>query len=150
MNTKNEKKMSISKYNFRLNSGIFVIFALLTSTLYTLLPLTSHPVVSLPYECWIPFDISTQIKFWGVYFYECISIYLATIIFASMETLPSIMMQQICIQLEILISRLLEIPKLRQKKKNNYFHSHSNLNNIYQEEFRLLKNCINHHDFIYL
>ncbi|XP_051153456.1 odorant receptor 4-like isoform X2 [Leptopilina boulardi] len=127
----------------RFNSRIFVLFALLTSTLYTLLPLTSKEINSLPYECWIPFNVSTGAKFWGVYLYECISIYLATLLFASMETLPSIMMQQICIQLEILIYRILEIPKLR----NKYIHSKLN---VYQEEYRLLKECINHHDFIFL
>ncbi|XP_043462617.1 odorant receptor 67c-like [Leptopilina heterotoma] len=51
------------------------------------------------------------------------------------------MMQQICIQLEILMSRLTEIPKLRKKK---YFSS-----NIHQEEYHLLKDCIDYHEFIF-
>lgn len=131
-----------NKKIFRLNSRIFLISAFLTSTLYSALPLTSGgPVISLPYICWIPFSINTRNQFWAVYCYESITAVMATLLFISVETIPVNIMQQICIQLEIVINRLLEIPKLRQKK---YLCS-----NINQNEHKLLRECISHHEFIY-
>ncbi|XP_051153418.1 odorant receptor 94a-like [Leptopilina boulardi] len=142
---RNKDEMEIYKILIdkeRFNSRIFVISAFLTTTLYTSLPLiSSGPVVSLPYISWIPFDINSRKKFWIAYLYECIGVYLATLIFSAMETLPAIMMQQICIQLEILMSRLLEIPKLKQKQ---YLSS-----TVYYDEYQLLKDCIDYHEFIF-
>ncbi|XP_051153458.1 odorant receptor 67c-like [Leptopilina boulardi] len=125
----------------RLHSRIFVFSLFFAAFCYTLQPLTSKIVNSLPIMGYLPFAINSRRRFWIAYFYQCISGYLSVILFASIEMLPINIMQQICIQLEFLMNRLLAIPNLRNTKYSRL--------NIYKEEYNLLKECINHHEFIF-
>lgn len=121
---------------------MFVFLLFFCAVSYTLLPLfQSEAVDSLPHMGYIPFTIDSRNKFWAAYCFQCLLGYLTVIIFASIEILPVNIMQEICIQLEILMNRLLQIPKLRNQDKYLYL-------NVQQDEYKLLKDCINHHNFI--
>ena len=127
---------------FRSISRLFLILCLATAVLHTLVPLMMKGKnVTLPFRNWVPYIFESGSLFWITYIHQTLSIYTAIIMFSAVELLAPIMMQQICAQLEIIMYRLLELPKLSKKNRSGI--------DIHQQESEILQDCIAHHIYIF-
>ncbi|XP_051153384.1 odorant receptor Or1-like [Leptopilina boulardi] len=120
---------------------ISVTSSLFAVTIYLFLPLINRKTISLPLNRWIPYSINSKTIFWMTYINDIIIGYVITLSYASLDSLFTIFMQQIGTHIEILINRLLKLQNIRQNsiKKTD----------IYQQEYNLVKDCVNHHLLIF-
>lgn len=114
---------------------------LFTGTIYLLWPLMNVKNMSLPLKSWIPYNINSRTIFCLTYFYQGVALYYEGLLYTSMESLLTILMHHICSQLEILTIRFFEIANLRKRKFLKI--------DIYEEECKLVKNCVDHHVCIF-
>ncbi|XP_051173282.1 odorant receptor 67c-like [Leptopilina boulardi] len=125
----------------RSNTRSFMTFCLITCTVYTVLPLTKRRNISLPFKSWSPYKIDSTFTFWMTYFFQFVSACIFGVLFAAIEILAPIIMEQICTQLEFIICRLYQLPKLKDTFNLNH--------DISRKESAIVNNCVEHHIFIF-
>ncbi|XP_051153463.1 odorant receptor Or1-like isoform X2 [Leptopilina boulardi] len=123
---------------FRLHERLFVTCIFFTSTIYVLWSLIN---ITLPVKSWVPYAINSKTIFWITYLYQCCGVYLEVLLYTATELLLTILMQHICTQLEIFIIRLFEITNLRITEYVKI--------DVLQEECNIVKDCVDHHVFIF-
>ncbi|XP_043461553.1 uncharacterized protein LOC122498068 [Leptopilina heterotoma] len=97
--------------------------------------------MSLPLKSWIPYNVNTRTIFYLTYLYQGFALFYEGLLYTSMESLLTILMHHICSQLEILTIRFFEIANLRKRKSLKF--------DIYEEECKLVKHCVDHHVCIF-
>lgn len=108
----------------------------------SLYPLLDVKNINLPFDVYVPFDLNSEFRFWSFYFYLTYTSFVVICGTAAIEVLASILMQLICAQLEIMSNRLLELSQLEKNKKS--------IEDSSKQESAILKDCIHHHNHLYL
>lgn len=98
--------------------------------------------ISLPFQLWNPYKIDSTFTFCVTYIFQSISVTIFGVLFATVEILVPNIMEQMCSQIEIIISRLHQLSKLDEKFKIYV--------DICCEENKIIKDCIEHHILIFL
>ncbi|XP_051153472.1 odorant receptor 94a-like [Leptopilina boulardi] len=129
------------QYKERLITRIFVGSTFFAVTMYLFWPLTNGKDVSLPFKRWLPYSINSKKIFWMSFAIDSLSCYINLFTYSSMESITAIFMQQICTQIDLFIKRLSQITNIRNNISEN--------KNIYQQECKLLRECVDHHVCIF-
>ncbi|XP_051153460.1 putative odorant receptor 71a isoform X2 [Leptopilina boulardi] len=125
----------------RFLTRIFVIMCCTVVVGTSFLPLLNMKNIQLPFNCWTPFDIDSEFRFWVNYFYLAYSSFVVICGTAAVEVVASILMQLMCAQLEIMGYRLLKLISL---ENNNY-----STKDFFKYQSAILKDCITHHIYLY-
>ncbi|XP_033220930.1 odorant receptor 45a-like [Belonocnema kinseyi] len=126
----------------RSNTMILLSLYVFTILLILLTPLSKKSNFPLPFKVWIPCGLESRPAYFLTYLHQVVAALPAAIITASVESLASVIVLQICAQLEIIAHRLHLLPLLQKK---NYCESI-----IYKCESSIVKNCVNRHIDTYM
>ncbi|XP_051174368.1 uncharacterized protein LOC127290039 [Leptopilina boulardi] len=104
--------------------------------------------ISLPLKASLPYDYKNQkLAFSLTYISQSLWLYLSGLVTVASETFVMTMLIQICSQLDIICYRLKNLPYLYKNNNNN--NKRSILFNEL-EEANIIKDCIVHHNYIYM
>ncbi|XP_051156963.1 odorant receptor 67c-like [Leptopilina boulardi] len=143
----NKEEIMQDKCDFtaRRNTKYFFLIIAAPVSMMTLGGLVKRTAnINLPLKASYPYDYNRKLAFCLTYFCQSVSIYFGGIITIGHETFLMTILIQICCQLDIIYHRLRNLPNLY---RNNNIKSIM-LNET--EEAKIIKNCILHHNDVYM
>ncbi|XP_046971285.1 odorant receptor Or1-like [Vanessa cardui] len=125
--------------------NIFLVNALISCTLWTIMPWFDSPDVrTFPFKIWMPLDPLKFSEFVTGYLYQVISIYISALLFFSVDSISLSMIMFGCAQIEIIINKIQKIqnaPMSAKLKKEEY-------SEIIEENNQLFIECIRQHQAV--
>ncbi|XP_033220121.1 odorant receptor 46a-like [Belonocnema kinseyi] len=126
----------------RSNTIIFLFMTNISALSVLVTPPSKRSNFPLPFKVWIPYSLNSRLVYSLTYFHQGVAITMAAFITASVEGLASVIMLQICAQLEIIVHRLHLLSQLQRKYYSKFID--------YQDESKLMKDCVDHHIYTYM
>jgi hypothetical protein len=129
---------------YRYVTLFYTVLTEATCTLITIRTLFASTTNILPFRAWIPYDITSQFRYWTIFFHQTIAHIVGANMQIANDTLVCAMLIQTNMQLEILKYRLKKI-----SYKFNDIKIINSLSNDINYSKTLLVQCIKHHRCIH-